>query len=213
MDTIVNNYYNFAVRVTKLLYLNFLWIIFTLLGLVFLGLLPSTTAVFSVTRKWTTGEEGFPIFKTFWNVYKKEFIKVNLYGVVFGVIGYLLLVSYRILRTQITLPYLIASYIVIGLLLIFLIGLTYFFPIYVHFNLKNKDYLTWPLIIGINHPVLTFVLVGGVGFLHYLGIQYMPGVLLFLGASLTAYVISWGVSKIYPLYTQKDYESEGVLEN
>lgn len=208
MDRIAVSYYNFGKKAMNLLLLNFLWVIFTLLGLGIFGLLPATTAVFSITRKWARNEEGFPIFKTFWKTYKKEFVQSNLYGLVFAGVTYLLLVSYRILQTQIALPYLIASYIVIGLLLLVLVGVTYFFPIYVHFDLKKSDYLKWPLIIGINHPILTLLLVGGVGLLQYLAMQYSPGILLFIGTSLTAYIISWGVSKIYPLYTAENYKND-----
>lgn len=210
MNRIANTYYDYAIKLMKLMYLNLLWIVFTLLGLGIFGLLPATTAVFAVTRKWNTGIKDFPIFNTFWEIYKKEFVQSNLYGLVFIGVSYLLLVSYRILRTQITLPYLIASYIVIGLLLLLLIGITYFFPIYVHFDLKKSDYLKWPLIIGINHPILTLILVGGVGLMQYLALEYSPGILLFLGTSLTAYIVSWGVSKVYPLYTAKYYKNNNA---
>lgn len=202
METFVNKYYTTSVKLTKLLYLNILWVVFTLLGLGFFGLMPATLAMFSVTRKWLIGETDIPVFKTFWETYKKEFLKSNLIGLFFLVTGYLLLVAYRILTTQVGIPYVIASYMVIGLLIVLLMVISYFFPIYVHFDLKTLDYIRWPLIIGINHPIITFILLVGVTVLNYLLLRFIPGVLLFLGGSMNAYIINWAVSKVYPLYSR-----------
>lgn len=204
IDTVVSNYYNFAVKITKLLYLNLLWGVFTLLGLIIFGIMPSTVAMFSVTRKWILGDSNIAIFETFWETYKKEFLKANGYGIVFGGVTYILLVGYQILRTQITIPYVIAGYITIGLLLVTLVVITYFFPVYVHFDIKMSDYLKWPLVIGINHPILTVLLVGGLTIISYLLLKYTPGILLFVGGSLTAYISNWAVAKVYPLYSEPE---------
>ena len=51
-------------------------------GVVF-GVMPSTVATFSILRKWVQGNFDMPIFKTFKNVYKKEFINSNKCGFVF----------------------------------------------------------------------------------------------------------------------------------
>ena len=204
METFVNKYYTVSVKITKLLYLNLLWTVFMLLGIGVFGIMPSTVAMFSVTRKWIIEETEIPIFKTFWNTYKKEFLKSNVYGLFFVFTGYLMLVAYGILRTQVTIPYLIASYVVIGLLILLLMTISYFFAIYVHFDLKPLDYIKWPLIVGINHPILTFIVVVGVTLVNYLFFKFIPGLLLFTGASINAYVVNWTVSKIYPLYSREE---------
>jgi uncharacterized membrane protein YesL len=164
--------------------------------------MPATVAMFSVTRKWLLGDSNISIFKTFWGTYKKEFLKTNAYGIIFAGVTYILLVGYQILRTQIAMPYVIAGYITLGLLLVTLVAVTYFFPIYVHFDIKISEYFKWSLIIAINHPILTVLLVGGLTIINYLLLKYTPGILLFLGSSLTAYITNWAVSKVYPLYSE-----------
>lgn len=208
MDAVVNKYYNFSVMVTKLLALNALWVVFTLLGLGIFGVMPATLAMFSVTRKWAIGETDIPMFQTFWETYKKEFLKANGYGLIFTVTVYLLLVAYGILGTQTGAPYILSGYIILGLLLLMLIGITYFFPIYVHFSLRPLEYLKWPLMIGLNHPILTFVLVGGTTLIGYLLLRFVPGILLFLGPGLFAYMINRGVAKVYPFYSETKATTE-----
>src|SRR5699024_12166732 len=78
MDDLVGGYYRLCVWVTRFAYVNVLWILFTFLGLVFLGAMPSTVAMFAVIRKWVTGDKEVPIFKTFLESYRTEFVKANI---------------------------------------------------------------------------------------------------------------------------------------
>lgn len=208
MDSVISKYYDFSVIFTKILYLNILWVLFTILGLGVFGIMPATIAMFSVTRKWALNETDIAIFPTFWEAYKTEFFKANGYGLFFLGTGYVLLVAYAILGTQTGLPYLISSYIILGLLLLLLIGLIYFFPIYTHFALKPLQHIKWPIQIGLSHPLLTFFLVVGTTILGYLGMRYLPALMIFLGASVFAYIISWGVAKIYPFYSTANAVTE-----
>ncbi|WP_084028990.1 YesL family protein [Bacillus sp. J33] len=61
----------------RLVYLNLLWIAFSLLGIVLFGFFPATAAMFSVVRKWIMGETDVRVFKEFWQTYRKEFWKAN----------------------------------------------------------------------------------------------------------------------------------------
>lgn len=205
MEKAANGYYKFAVWAIRIAYLNVLWTIFTLLGAILFGFMPATTATFAVTRKWVLKEHDVPIFKTFWNTYKKEFKKSNLLGFVFLGASYLLMVQYQILRTQTAIFYLIASYMIIFIGLLLFVIVMYFFPIYVHFDLKFTDYLKWPFVVGMSHPILTVVLLLGVGVVSYGVLRYTPGLYVFLGAGVTAYFLTWGVSLTYAKYTETKY--------
>ncbi len=201
MNSVVNKYYNFSVAFTKILLLNTLWVLCTLLGLGIFGFMPATVAMFSVTRKWSLGEKDIPVVQTFWDTYKREFLKANSFGVLFIGVLYVLIVSYGILSTQTGAPYIISGYIIIALLLLFLIGITYFFPLYVHFDLKFMDYIKWPLTIGLSHPILTFLLLVGTTIIGYLFIRFIPGLLLFVGGAAIAYLVNKCVATIYPYYS------------
>ncbi|MEI3606199.1 YesL family protein [Pseudogracilibacillus sp. SE30717A] len=200
MHGFIAGYYKFSVWAMKLAYVNFLWIAFTLLGLGVLGFMPATIAMFSVVRKWNNGEEEIPVFKTFWNTYRKEFLKANGFGLILFLSGYLLVLEFQILRLQENIIYFIVSFGVLAIFILYAIVLIYFFPIYVHFNLKITDYIKWPFIIGIVHPILTLFMMVGLVAIVYLIYVTIPAILFFFGGSVTAYFIMWGASKTFEKY-------------
>lgn len=200
MHGFIAGYYKFSVWTMRLAYVNFLWTLFTLLGLGVFGFMPATVAMFSVVRKWNMGEEEIPVFKTFWRSYRKEFLKTNGLGVILFFIGYLLVIEFQILRLQENVIYIIVSFGVLAILILYAIVLTYFFPIYVHFNLKITDYIKWPFIIGIVHPILTLFMMVVLVTIVYLIFITIPAILFFFGGSVTAYFIMWGASKTFEKY-------------
>ncbi len=200
MNEIVSGYYRLCVWITKFAYLNLLWVGFTFLGLIVLGFMPATVAMFAVVRKWTLGESDIPIFETFWKSYKNEFMKSNIVGISMFAIGYLLSIEFQILRSQDSLPYFIASYGVIALYLIYFIILLYIFPLFVHFKLKLGQYVKWSFVIGIVHPILTIFLLVVIGVIIYLTFKFFPAFLFFFGGSIIAYIIMWGAVKTFPKF-------------
>ncbi|WP_062353991.1 YesL family protein [Bacillus kwashiorkori] len=203
MKGFINGYYQFSVWLLRFAYLNFLWVAFTLLGLILFGIFPATAAMFAVVRKWVLKHDDINIFQVFWQTYKKEFIQINLIGFVLAIIGYLLSIQFMILRGQASLQYVLASYSIIALFILYLIILMYFFPIYVHFALKNTDYIKWPFVIGIVHPILTIFLFIVLGLLNSVTYMYIPGLLFFFGGSGNAYILMWGAQKTFVNYESK----------
>lgn len=200
MKGFVNGYYNLCVWITRLAYVNVLWVMFSLLGLIVFGFMPATTAMFAVIRKWIMGENDIAIFNTFWKAYRKEFFKSNLLGYILFVVGYVLSIEFQILRAQDSLIYLITSFGVIALFLLYLIIILYFFPILVHFNLKTTQYIKWPFIIGMIHPILTIFLIVGVLFINYITFITIPALLFFFGGSVSALILMWGASQTFAKY-------------
>ncbi len=72
-------FYRVSLIISKLAYVNVLWILFSLAGLILLGVAPATVALFSVTRAWARKEWDIPVFQTFWSVYKQEFWKASVH--------------------------------------------------------------------------------------------------------------------------------------
>lgn len=204
MNGFVAGYYRFAVWITRFAYLNLLWVLFSLVGLLFFGVLPATTAMFAVVRKWIDGDRDIPIFKTFWQSYRKEFIKINLLGYGILIVGYLLTIEFQILRSQEHISYIIASFGVVGLFIIYFIILLYIFPIFVHFKLKPLEYIKWAFVIGIGHPFLTLFLFGVIIALVYLTFITIPALLFFFGGSISAYILMWGASQTFPKYERAE---------
>lgn len=204
MHGFVKGYYTFSVWAMRLAYLNMLWVFFSLIGLIIFGVMPATTAMFVVVRKWMMEDEDIPIFATFWDAYRENFLKTNGLGLLLFIIGYILVMEFQILRLQESIGYFIVSYGVLALFVLYAIVLTYFFPIYVHFNLKTIDYIKWPFIIGIVHPILTIFLIFGIVVAIYFIFMTIPAILFFFGGSVTAYFIMWGASKTFEKYEMKE---------
>lgn len=203
MDAIANGFYKVSEWITRFAYVNLLWIAFTIFGVGVLGLFPATAAMFAVVRKWVQGDHDIKIFPLFWKTFKKEFKNANIIGYIFAITGYLLSIEFQILRNHGGLPYVIASYGVIALFIFYFIAALYVFPIFVHFNLSIKDYLKWPLIIGIMYPIMTIffvvVLVGA----YAITIRTVPVLLFIFGGSFTAFVLTWGASKTFDRFEKK----------
>lgn len=200
MHSFVIGYYRFSVWAVRLAYVNLCWILFTFLGIVVFGFMPATSAMFVVVRKWMHGEEDVPIFHTFWKEYRTNFFRTNSLGLIFMFLGYFLVIEFNILRTQESFIYYIVSYSVLGTLLLCIVVWLYFFPIFVHFDLSWIDYLKWPFIIGISHPILTAFIFGVLGVVYYLTWITIPALLFFFGGSMTAIFVMWAASQTFARY-------------
>ncbi|KAA0550187.1 DUF624 domain-containing protein [Bacillus sp. BGMRC 2118] len=93
MDRIGTSLYRACEWIMKFAYLNILWVVFSLVGLLVLGLFPSTTAMLAVCRKWIMKQPDIPIFKTFWETYKKDWIISNIIGAVLIVSSYFIYIE------------------------------------------------------------------------------------------------------------------------
>lgn len=156
MDRIANSFYRFSVFFSRLVYLNFLWIIFSLLGFIVLGFFPSTIAMFTVIRKLIREEETGSIFRLFWETFKKEFWKANGIGWILLLGGYFISLEYYLVRMlSAGVSYYFARAGVFFQIILYSLIAIYIFPIYVHFHLKLKDYFKWAFVIGISHPLLS----------------------------------------------------------
>ena len=121
---------------------NLYWIAFTILGLGVFGFFPASIALFTIVRKWLRKESDLPVWKTFKQVYFQEWKRSNGIGLVFYSIGLFLFVDIRIVEQLMT--GVLASFLLIILyILVFvlLLAVGYFFSIYVHYELSNKEYV------------------------------------------------------------------------
>lgn len=79
---------NLLDRIIKLIILNVLWFLFTIVGLVIFSFMPATASVYMIIRKWMNGENlDNNVFLDFWKHFKANFVKTNLVGLVFLIIG------------------------------------------------------------------------------------------------------------------------------
>ncbi|WP_077622509.1 YesL family protein [Sediminibacillus massiliensis] len=171
-------------------YLNVMWIVCTLLGGVILGFTPSTIALYTVARKTAMQEEEVPVFKTFWQTYKAEFLKANLLGGILvgvGLIWYFDLLFFRQLEgTVFTILNLLMT--IVGVVYIML--LLYIFPIYVHYDMKLFSYIKYAIAFAFLHP-LNFAAMLITGLSTYYFLVYFQGFIPLFGVSLLAQLNMW----------------------
>lgn len=183
-------FYRFSEWVMRLAYVNLLWILFILVGGIILGFGPSTVAMFAVTRKWVMGEVDIPVYKTFWNSYKTEFKKANVLMILLLLIGYVLYLDLKFFQGQEGIIYVLISYIMLGLMFLYVVITMYIFPIFVHYELKLFQYFRNAFLFSLMHPFLTIIMGVFCLTIYYLLI-YVPGLIPFFGGGLFSLGLMW----------------------
>lgn len=195
----------------KLAYINLLWIVFTILGVIIFGFFPAYTAMLTIVRKWIIGEADIPVFNTFFTVYKKEFFRSNFIGLLLLLISYILYVDLSIVMEAngiinlITFPMFL---IIIG----FFLASCYTFPIIVHYETKIGQALKNSFIIMALSPFSTIMMIIGTIAIYFL-MTTIPGLFPFFCASTLAFIIMWSallafskIEKRQESYTQTRVE-------
>lgn len=174
----------------SLIYLNVLWIFFTVVGLGVFGLFPSTIALFGVIRMMIIKEDQEPlkVFQAFWGIFKKDFWKANCFGLFFAIIGYFLIFDFQFVQLsngqfRFLLPALF--FILISSIL----TLLFFFPVYVHFELKYFQYIKQSFLIAITSPLELFGILAS-ALAMYFFLTFLPGAIPIFSGSLLAYAIT-----------------------
>jgi uncharacterized membrane protein YesL len=183
--------YGICEWITRLAYVNILWGLFTLVGAIFLGVAPATVALFTVVRKWLLfSDNDVPIFKTFFNTYKKEFLRANKIGLFIGLVTYILYIDFLYIANVRETFQLVFSVFLFIMLVFYAITLLYIFPIYVHYELRFLQYIKYSFFIGMANPLMTLTMFLSIILLTVLFI-YIPGLIPFFSVSLVSVVLMW----------------------
>jgi len=180
--------------ITKLAYLNILWMVYIAAGLFIFGFMPASAALFVVIRKVLKKESDIPIWRTFHTAYKQEFIKSNIAGLFLLLIGIIIILDYWLLQYAMGVMRGIMAGLLLLLSVFYITVLVFFFPVYVHYDLKLRDYFKYALLLGISHlhvAAVIFILTALTVFL----LLYMPGLIPFFGGISLAYL--WMTGGVY----------------
>lgn len=188
--------------ISRLAFLNLLWISFSLLGLIFFGLFPATVAMFAVVRKWMLGNDEMSIFKTFWTAYKREFLKSNILGVIILAVGLILYIDFQFVLNAsnsfvsiLYVPFFIITFIFISMLF-------YIIPIFVHYDMKLSQVIKNSFFVMIMNPLSTFyMLIGSFGIVFVL--SYAPPICLLYSGNLLALFIMKPATNAFEKINQK----------
>lgn len=190
MGRLLATLYQLCKWITQFAYLNILWVCFTLFGGVVFGLFPSTVALFTIARKHTMGENGFPIFRTYLQTFLNEILRANRLGwfiVLIGMIWYFDLYFFRQFEG---LFYAIMNLVMVILGLVYIILLLYILPVYVYYDLKFLQYIKQALMIAFLRPGnLLLIFLGTLG-AYYFYITF-PGLIPLFGVTFLVYFQMW----------------------
>src|SRR5699024_12757212 len=186
----VGGFYNFSNWIMRFAYVNFLWIIFTLAGLIIFGVFPATIAMFAIVRKWIRDDTDIPVFKTFWLTYKKAVLNGNILGLALFIIGFILYVDFIFLR-EVTSGFLQYMYYPL-LLLILLFSFTalYIFPVIAHYEMTFLQVMKNAFFIMIMNPPITLLMVVSIIIIFYF-FHFILCFILLCSVIALVYVIGW----------------------
>ncbi|MBU9712966.1 YesL family protein [Evansella tamaricis] len=185
-----SKFYRTTEWIWRLCYVNLLWLLVTTLGLFFLGVLPATAAMFTIFRKWLRGDTEISIFRTFIESIKKDFLKINLLGLILAFLGYILYFNYQYLGIVEGIQHTVISIGWYTGVFIFSIILLYIFPVYVHFEMKLFQYFKTAFVVGLVNPLALITLIISLGLTGYI-FYLVPGLIPFFGASLIGFLVMW----------------------
>ncbi|SDK00907.1 YesL family protein [Sediminibacillus albus] len=182
--------------ITKMAFLNILWLLFLLPGFVVFGIFPATSAMLTIIHKWLKGETDIAVFRTFWTTYKKEFFNSNKLGYLLAAAGYILYLDFVFLISAaddfflyLTVPYLVVT-------AIFLLTGLYAFPIFVHYQMTSFQVIKTSFFMMLLNPVQTILMV-----VSTLGIGYIlwtfQGLALFFSFSILALVVMMPANRAF----------------
>src|SRR5690625_620818 len=160
--------------ITRLAYLNFLWIGFTLLGFGLFGFFPATAAMFKVVRTWLKKSTDIATMQTFWTEYRQNFKQINIIGFVYIIIGILLYVDFKFFQASHLILFNMISIFILIAAIIYVIACLYLFPMYAHFQLTTFEYIKYPFLYTIGRPIQALMLLG-VFIATFLIFYFIPG--------------------------------------
>lgn len=183
--------------IMRLLYLNLLWILSTLLGLIVFGLFPATASLFTIARHWINGNDEINVWKTFWESYRKYFIKANIIGLVFLIIGWILRIDLIFFQTQSdNVLFLFLAYFSIFMFIIYMIVGLFLFPVFAHYELKVLQHFRQSFLIVFLCPMEAIMTAAGFILVYYL-MYFTPALILFLGVSTLGVVTTWTTNRAF----------------
>ncbi|MCT2537069.1 YesL family protein [Aquibacillus koreensis] len=180
--------YSMCEGFTRLVYVNLLWILFSVIGLLLFGIGPATSAMFTVIRKWVVGQEDINVFQTFWQAYKQDFWKANAIMWILVLGAYLLYIDFLFIGNFGGLVTTLLSGLLLFFTLLYLLILVYIYPIFVSFKLKPLQYVKYAIHFGLSSPMSMLTIIGTALFMYYL-IIFIPAVFPFFSGSVISFVI------------------------
>lgn len=181
-----------------LLILQLHWFMGVMLGGIILGVFPATYATFIVVRKQLL-QGDVKVNKVFWRTYQSAFLKSQLEGWIWSIIGMFIYYDIRLLFAYQNLVGFVIASLFIAILMIYGLCSMVLLPIYAHFNLTVLNRVRLALMIVITIPHISVGLSVGSIMIYFVAIK-IPILFMLIGISLIAllytYLSSYAFHKV-----------------
>ncbi|WP_443126994.1 YesL family protein [Gracilibacillus sp. D59] len=172
----------------KVCFLNVLWIIFTIIGLGFIGFFPATVAMFTIVRRWIKGDVEVPIFKTCWDCFKKNLFKANILGYISAAGGVVLYLDYLLVKHISGPIQIVLMFLLITISFYYVMVVFYVFPVYVHYDIRLMECFKYAFVIGSSYPLRTIYMAFATFVIYFVTVS-LPVVFLFFSGSILSLLL------------------------
>lgn len=171
-------------------------------------LFPATSAMFTVARKWVTGEEDVPLLKTYFRGYKENYVQSMVGGIFFVLIFVIIAVNYFFYLKQGS-SLKVLAVLFIAFTVIVVISLFNFFSIMVHLHMKILQILKNAILITIGNPINSIVLLLCNGAIVYICMtKFNFFLVVFFMGSIVATFSFWQFNRSFTKLQIKQQELE-----
>ena len=187
MKVLDSRLYRWMDTATNFFLLTLLWLVVSIPIVTFF---PATTAMFGVFRAWEDNE-GAGLVAPFFAAFRKRFLQSLLVGVVWAIIGGILLVDIvatRSMTNAIALPLFIAT---LSLTLFYTMLTIYIYPILANARTSSFGVVKNAFLLSLSQPVLSLVTTFGL-LLCLLGLWIFPFAILIIGSP-----IAYGMNALF----------------
>ncbi|WP_112182331.1 MULTISPECIES: YesL family protein [Paraliobacillus] len=182
--------------VMQLALLNFLFILFSVSGLIIVGIFPATVATLGVTRKWIMGQYEIKVWTTFKRIFREEFISSNIIGWILTLIGGIFYLNYRIIAESQGDMFFIVPFAFYLVIFLYLVVVVWVFPLNVHNYASVLQQFKNAFIVGITKLPITITMMLLLFSFMFFSLEY-PVLLIFFTFSLSATVWMWLSMRVF----------------
>ena len=187
LDGFTGGIYSLCNWFVRLAYINILWILFSLIGLVIFGFFPATVAMLATLRQFLRKNDP-PVFKTFWNYYKTEFIGSNKLGAIIAAIGCILFININFLQSTNGKLSEILYYPILIMSCIYFLAICYLLASYVEFEQTLRTHIKNSLLVMMYNPLSSLFIIFGFAAVYY-AVTFLSGLGFFFSGSVLGLVI------------------------
>ncbi|UOQ50380.1 DUF624 domain-containing protein [Gracilibacillus caseinilyticus] len=192
--------------ILKFAYLTVLWVIFSMAGLIAFGVFPATAALMAIQRQWLKKDADVSVLANFIHYYKKNFVKSNLVGYLWGTIVFTLYVYFQLIQLLDGPLYTFTFYGLVVTTLLSVLTAAYSFAVLVHFELPLFYVIKNAFLIMIVSPLTSVMIVSGCVILFFV-FRHHPGLLVIFGPSVFTFLVLFS-SYLAFLHIEKKQERQ-----